>query len=62
MLCFQRDINDYEFCEEVTSKVISEFGKIDILVNNAGIQFPSKNIEELEEKISGQHSIQISSE
>lgn len=47
---FKGDINDYDFCEEVTSKVISEFGKIDILVNNAGIQFPSKNIEELEEK------------
>lgn len=47
---FKGDINDYECCEEVTSKVISEFGKIDILVNNAGIQFPSKNIEELEEE------------
>jgi NAD(P)-dependent dehydrogenase (short-subunit alcohol dehydrogenase family) len=47
---FKGDINDYEFCEEVTSKVISEFGKIDILVNNAGIQFPSKSIEELEEE------------
>ncbi|WP_164464831.1 SDR family oxidoreductase [Chryseobacterium indologenes] len=47
---FQGDINDYEFCEETTRKVIATFGKIDILVNNAGIQFPAKKIEELEEK------------
>ncbi|WP_431428891.1 SDR family oxidoreductase [Chryseobacterium indologenes] len=47
---FQGDINDYEFCEETTRKVIAAFGKIDILVNNAGIQFPVKKIEELEEK------------
>ncbi|GAE65357.1 MULTISPECIES: SDR family oxidoreductase [Chryseobacterium] len=47
---FQGDINDYEFCEETTRKVIAAFGKIDILVNNAGIQFPAKKIEELEEK------------
>lgn len=47
---FQGDINDYDFCEEVTQKIISTFGKIDILINNAGVQFPSDNIEELEEK------------
>jgi NAD(P)-dependent dehydrogenase (short-subunit alcohol dehydrogenase family) len=49
-LIFQGDVSDYAFCEEVTKKVASEFGTIDVLVNNAGTQFPSKNIEELEEE------------
>ncbi len=49
-IIFQGDINDYSFCEEVTKKTASEFGGINILVNNAGIQFPSKNIEYLEEE------------
>jgi len=46
----QGDINDYEFCEETARKVADEFGGIDVLINNAGVQFPSDNIEKLEEK------------
>jgi NAD(P)-dependent dehydrogenase (short-subunit alcohol dehydrogenase family) len=49
-ITFAGDINDYDFCEKTVEKVVSEFGGIDILVNNAGIQFPSDNIENLEEK------------
>lgn len=49
-IIFQGDINDYDFCEETTQKVMSAFGKIDILINNAGVQFPADSIEELEEK------------
>jgi NAD(P)-dependent dehydrogenase (short-subunit alcohol dehydrogenase family) len=49
-LIFQGDVSDYAFCGEATKKVASEFGTIDVLVNNAGTQFPSKNIEELEEE------------
>jgi short-subunit dehydrogenase len=49
-IIFQGDINDYDFCEETTQKVMSTFGKIDILINNAGVQFPADSIEELEEK------------
>jgi NAD(P)-dependent dehydrogenase (short-subunit alcohol dehydrogenase family) len=49
-LIFQGDVSDYAFCGEAAKKVASEFGTIDILVNNAGTQFPSKNIEELEEE------------
>jgi len=49
-LIFPGDINDYEFCEKTVEKVVSEFHGIDILVNNAGVQFPSDNIENLEEK------------
>lgn len=49
-IIFKGDINDYEFCEETTKKVIAQFGKIDILINNAGVQFPAEHIEKLEEK------------
>ncbi|WP_415327262.1 SDR family oxidoreductase [Chryseobacterium sp. MMS23-Vi53] len=47
---FQGDINDSEFCKETTKKVASEFGGIDILINNAGVQFPTDNIENMEEQ------------
>ncbi|MBT2620104.1 SDR family oxidoreductase [Chryseobacterium sp. ISL-6] len=46
---FRGDINDYEFCERTVKEVVTEFDGIDILVNNAGVQFPSDNIEDLEE-------------
>jgi NAD(P)-dependent dehydrogenase (short-subunit alcohol dehydrogenase family) len=49
-IIFKGDINDYEFCEKTVGKVVSEFDGIDILINNAGVQFPSENIEDLEEK------------
>ncbi|MCY0969210.1 SDR family oxidoreductase [Chryseobacterium wangxinyae] len=44
------DINDNEFCQDVVSKTISEFGGIDILVNNAGTQIPCDDIAEIEEE------------
>jgi NAD(P)-dependent dehydrogenase (short-subunit alcohol dehydrogenase family) len=44
------DVNDSEFCKKSVEKTVSEFGTLDILINNAGTQFPSKNIEDLEEK------------
>lgn len=47
---FKGDVNDYQFCEETTDKVVSEFGGIDVLVNNAGVQFPADDITELEEE------------
>ncbi|GEN70720.1 SDR family oxidoreductase [Chryseobacterium lathyri] len=49
-IIFSGDINDYDFCEDTTKKVVSAFGGIDILINNAGVQFPAENIEDLEEK------------
>ena len=36
-LLVQGDVSNFENCEEMTNKIIEEFGKIDILVNNAGI-------------------------
>jgi NAD(P)-dependent dehydrogenase (short-subunit alcohol dehydrogenase family) len=47
---FKGDVNDYQFCEETTQQVVSQFGGIDILVNNAGVQFPSDNIIDLKEE------------
>lgn len=47
---FKGDVNDYQFCDETTQKVVSQFGGIDILVNNAGVQFPADNIIDLEEE------------
>ncbi|MCY0976776.1 SDR family oxidoreductase [Chryseobacterium wangxinyae] len=44
------DINDNQFCQDVVSKTISEFGGIDILVNNAGTQIPCDDIAEIEEE------------
>lgn len=49
-IIFQGDVNDYEFCEKTVHEVVSRFGGIDILINNAGVQFPSENIEDLEEE------------
>ncbi|MDP9959673.1 SDR family oxidoreductase [Chryseobacterium lathyri] len=49
-IIFKGDINDYDFCEDTTKKVVSAFGGIDILINNAGVQFPAENIQELKEK------------
>ncbi|WP_326983518.1 SDR family oxidoreductase [Chryseobacterium sp. MYb264] len=49
-IIFAGDINDYEFCEQTAEKVADQFGGIDILINNAGTQFPSDNIENLEEE------------
>ena len=49
-LAFGGDINDNDFCKEVVSKTVFEFGGIDIVVNNAGTQIPAQSIAELEEK------------
>jgi NAD(P)-dependent dehydrogenase (short-subunit alcohol dehydrogenase family) len=49
-IILQGDVNDSKFCKESVEKTVAEFGKLDILINNAGTQFPSKNIEELEEE------------
>lgn len=49
-IIFKGDINDYDFCEETTKKIVSTFGGIDVLINNAGVQFPSENITDLKEK------------
>lgn len=49
-IILQGDVNDSVFCKKAVEKIVSEFGKLDILINNAGTQFPSDNIENLEEE------------
>ncbi|MCX8531222.1 SDR family oxidoreductase [Chryseobacterium luquanense] len=44
------DINDNDFCEKSTKKVVEKFGAIDILVNNAGTQTPQDDILNLKEE------------
>jgi NAD(P)-dependent dehydrogenase (short-subunit alcohol dehydrogenase family) len=44
------DLGDPEFCQEVISKTVKEFGKLDVLVNNAGEQHPDPEIEDITEK------------
>lgn len=44
------DVNDSVFCKQAVEKTVSTFGKLDILINNAGTQFPSDNIEDLDEE------------
>ena len=34
---YQADVSDYDACEEMAGKVVSDLGPIDILINNAGI-------------------------
>jgi NAD(P)-dependent dehydrogenase (short-subunit alcohol dehydrogenase family) len=46
----QGNVSDSDFCKEAAEKTVAEFGGIDILINNAGVQFPSGNIEDLEEE------------
>jgi NAD(P)-dependent dehydrogenase (short-subunit alcohol dehydrogenase family) len=46
----QGDVNDSNFCKEAVEKTVSTFGNLDILINNAGTQFPSDNIENLDEE------------
>lgn len=44
------DVNNAQFCKVAVNKTVSEFGKLDILINNAGVQFPAKDIMDLEEE------------
>jgi NAD(P)-dependent dehydrogenase (short-subunit alcohol dehydrogenase family) len=50
VLSFGGDLNNNDFCEEVVSKTVSEFGGLDIVINNAGTQIPAESISDLEEK------------
>jgi NAD(P)-dependent dehydrogenase (short-subunit alcohol dehydrogenase family) len=42
------DIGQEEFCRQAVEQTVSELGRLDILVNNAAVQFPQKNIEEID--------------
>lgn len=44
---YEGDLGDPEFCADIVSDVISEFGQLDILVNNAGEQHPDTDITDI---------------
>ncbi|MVN91952.1 SDR family oxidoreductase [Mucilaginibacter aquatilis] len=49
-LLMKGDIKNSSFCKEAVEKTIAELGKLNILVNNAAIQFPQKNVSDIDDK------------
>jgi len=41
------DIRDEEFCNELVSRTVEEFGQLDVLVNNAADQTPQDRLEDI---------------
>lgn len=48
-LLLRGDISDQEFCEEAVDRFVEKFSRIDILVNNAAQQFPTEELEALDD-------------
>ena len=44
------DLGDPEFCKQVVTKVVEEFGGLNVLVNNAGEQHPDQDIRDITDK------------
>ncbi len=42
------DVADENFCREAVGKTVAEFGRIDILVNNAAVQYPEKDLTDID--------------
>lgn len=49
-LLFSGDVSEADFCEDVVSSVLDEWGQVDILINNAGFQEHAKSIDQLSEE------------
>lgn len=47
VLCFQKDVSDWDQVKSMVKETIDEFGTIDILVNNVGISGPTKECWEI---------------
>jgi NAD(P)-dependent dehydrogenase (short-subunit alcohol dehydrogenase family) len=41
------DVGDKAFCQDAVQRTVDELGRLDILVNNAAVQYPQKNIEDI---------------
>ena len=46
-LALAGDIREEEFCNELISRTVEEFGKLDVLVNNAADQTPQERLEDI---------------
>lgn len=49
-ILFKGDLKKESFCKTIIEKTIKKFGSLNILVNNAAVQFPKKEIEEIDSK------------
>jgi NAD(P)-dependent dehydrogenase (short-subunit alcohol dehydrogenase family) len=44
------DLRDAKFCENIVEQTVQQLGGLNILVNNAAQQFPSKDLEEVDDQ------------
>ncbi len=42
------DVKQVEFCKDAVAQTVRKYGKLNILVNNAGMQFPQKDVREID--------------
>jgi NAD(P)-dependent dehydrogenase (short-subunit alcohol dehydrogenase family) len=47
-LLLKGDLKKESFCNKMVSETVEKFGSLNILVNNAAMQFPKKNIEDID--------------
>jgi NAD(P)-dependent dehydrogenase (short-subunit alcohol dehydrogenase family) len=47
-LLLKGDIKEPSFCKDAVKRTVQEYGKLNILVNNAGMQFPQKDVKEID--------------
>lgn len=49
-LSIQQDVGDSNGVKHAVEQVIQQFGKINILVNNAGVQYPQKDLTDIDDE------------
>jgi NAD(P)-dependent dehydrogenase (short-subunit alcohol dehydrogenase family) len=49
-LSIQQDVGDSKGVKHAVEQVIQQFGKINILVNNAGVQYPQKDLTDIDDE------------
>ncbi|RYZ79662.1 MAG: SDR family NAD(P)-dependent oxidoreductase, partial [Moraxellaceae bacterium] len=49
-LSIQQDVGDSNGIKHAVEQVIQQFGKINILVNNAGVQYPQKDLTDIDDE------------
>lgn len=49
-LSIQQDVGDSRGVKHAVEQVIQQFGKINILVNNAGVQYPQKDLTDIDDE------------